>query len=141
MNFEMSGPAIALGLPLMGSAVGCYIAGAASHAAIARTEESHGKFIGLAAIPSTHAIYGFLLMFLMAKAIQAGTLSPLGGVIIGVCSGAAIGITAYVHGKICATAIQSTVKDPSLFGKCFASVGIIESVSLFAFVFSYLLFA
>lgn len=141
MNFDMAGPVIALGLSLIGSAIGCYIAGAASHAAMARTEEGHGKFIGMAAAPSSQCIYGFLEMFLMAKAIQAGTLSPLSGVAIGLFAGAAIGLSSIFQGMVCATGIQATVKQPSVFGKAFAAVGIIESVSLFAFVFSYLLFA
>lgn len=139
MNFDMAGPAIALGLSLIGSAIGCYIAGAASHAAMSRTEEGHGKFIGMSAAPSSQSIYGFLEMFLMAKAIQAGTLSPLSAVFIGLFAGAAIMISAIYQGKVCATGIQASLKDPSVFGKCFASIGIIESVALFAFVFSLLI--
>lgn len=141
MNFDMAGPVIALGLSLMGSSIGCYIAGAASHAAMARTEEGHGKFIGMASAPSSQCIYGFLEMFLMAKAIQAGTLSPLSGVAIGVFAGLAIAFSSIFQGMVCATGIQATMKQPSVFGKCFAAIGIIESVALFAFVFSYLLFA
>jgi V/A-type H+-transporting ATPase subunit K len=141
MNFDMAGPVIALGLSLIGSSIGCYIAGAASHAAMSRTEEGHGKFIGMAAAPSSQCIYGFLEMFLMSKAIQAGTLSPLSGLVIGLMAGSAIGFSSIFQGMVCATGIQATVKQPSVFGKCFAAVGIIESVSLFAFVFSYLLFA
>lgn len=139
MDFEMAGPAIALGLSLIGSAIGCYIAGAASHAAMSRTEEGHGKFIGMSAAPSSQCIYGFLEMFLMAKAIQAGTLSPLSGIFIGLFAGAAIMVSAIYQGKVCATGIQASLKDPSVFGKCFASIGIIESVALFAFVFSLLI--
>ncbi len=141
MDYTMAGPVIALGLSLIGSSVGCYIAGAASHAAMSRTEEGHGKYIGMSAAPSSQMIYGFLEMFLMAKAIQAGTLSPMSGVFIGIFAGAAIGISSIFQGMVCATGIQASVKQPSVFGKCFASIGIIESCSLFAFVFSYLLFA
>ena len=60
MDFNMAGPAIALGLSLIGSSIGCYISGAASHAAMSRTEEGHGKFIGMSAAPSSQSIYGFL---------------------------------------------------------------------------------
>lgn len=139
MDFNMAGPAIALGLSLIGSSIGCYIAGAASHAAMSRTEEGHGKFIGMSAAPSSQAIYGFLEMLLMSKAIQAGTLSPLSGVFIGIFAGGAICISSIYQGKVCATGIQASLKEPSIFGKCFASIGIIESVSLFAFVFSLLI--
>lgn len=139
MNFDMVGPAIALGLSLIGSSIGCYIAGAASHAAMSRVEEGHGKFIGMAAAPSSQCIYGFLEMLLLAKAIQAGTLSPLSGIAIGAFAGGAIMISAIYQGMVCATGIQASVKQPSVFGKCFASIGIIESAALFAFVFSLLI--
>ncbi|WP_042244083.1 ATP synthase subunit C [Neochlamydia sp. S13] len=139
MDFSMAGPAIALGLSLIGSCIGCYIAGAASHAAMSRTEEGHGKFIGMSAAPSSQCIYGFLEMLLMSRAIQEGTLSPLSAVFIGLSAGGAIMLSAIYQGKVCATGIQATLKEPSLFGKCFAAIGIIESVSLFAFVFSLLI--
>ena len=52
MNFAMIGPAIVLGLACLGSAVGCGIAGMASHGVMARVDENHGKFIGMSALPS-----------------------------------------------------------------------------------------
>ena len=64
-NFEMVGPALALGLGCLGSAIGCGIAGMATHGVMARVEEGHGKFIGMSASPSSQAIYGFILMLLM----------------------------------------------------------------------------
>lgn len=82
MDFSMVGPAIALGLSCIGCCIGCWIAGAASHAAMSRTEEGHGKFIGMAAAPSSQVIYGFLLMLQMSKAIQAGSLSPVSAIAI-----------------------------------------------------------
>lgn len=139
MNYDMVGPAIALGLGCIGSGIGCYIAGAASHAAMARTDEGHGKFIGMAAAPSSQMIYGFLLMLLMARAIQSGTLSPVDAIGIGTFSGLAILISAIFQGMVCATGIQTTLKSPDAFGKCFAAIGIIESAALFAFVFALLI--
>lgn len=138
-DFSMSGPAIALGLACIGSSVGCCIAGMASHAAMARVEEGHGKFIGLAAAPSSQVIYGFILMLLMAKKILAGTLSPGTALSIGTFSGAAIMLSAVFQGMVAATGIQASVKQPAVYGKCFAAVGIIESFALFAFVFALLI--
>ena len=140
MDFNMAGPAFALGLSAIGSSVGCGIAGMASHAAMSRVEEGHGKFIGMAAAPSSQTIYGFILMLLMSRAINAGTLPPLSAVFIGALAGLAIMFSAIYQGMVCATGIQASVKQPAIFGKCFAAVGIIESFSLFAFVFSLLLF-
>lgn len=139
MDINMVGPAIALGLSCMGCCVGCWIAGAASHAAMARTEEGHGKFIGMSAAPSSQVIYGFLLMLQMSKAIQAGTLSPISGIAIGTFSGMAFVFSSIFQGKVCATGIQASMKSPGVYGKCFAAIGIIESFALFAFVFALLI--
>lgn len=139
MDYTMVGPAISLGLGCIGSSIGCYIAGAASHAAMARVEEGQGKFIGMSATPASQSIYGFILMLLMANAIKEGTLAPLDGIAIAVFSGLAIMLSSIFQGKVCATAMQATLKQPSVFGKAFAAVGIIESFSLFAFVFALLL--
>lgn len=139
MNFDMVGPALSLGLGAIGSAIGCGIAGMASHAVMARVEEGHGKFIGMAAAPSSQVIYGFILMLLMSRAIQAGTLSAMSGVGIGLSSGLAIMMSAVYQGKVAATGIQASAKQPAIFGKCFAAVGIVESFALFAFVFALLI--
>ncbi len=139
MDYNMVGPAIVLGVSSVGSSIGCYIAGAASHAVMSRVEEGHGKFIGMSAAPASQSIYGFILMLLMSKAIQAGTLSPIGGIAIGVFSGAAFFASSVFQGRVCATGIQASAKQPAVYGKCFAAIGIIESFALFAFVFSLLL--
>lgn len=135
----MVGPILALSISSVGSSLGCYIAGAASHAAMSRVEEGHGKFIGMSAAPASISIYGFILMLLMSKAIIAGTLSPISGVAMGIFAGTALMLTAMLMGKVCATGIQATMKQPAIFGKTFAAVGIIESIALFIFVFSILL--
>lgn len=139
LNFDMAGPALALGLSSIGSSIGCGIAGMASHAVMSRIEEGHGKFIGMAAAPSSQSIYGFILMLLMSKAIQAGTLAPVSGVFIGLSAGLAIMMSAILQGMVCASGIQASAKQPAIFGKCFAAVGIIESFALFALVFSLIL--
>lgn len=139
MDYRMVGPAISLGLACMGCCVGCWIAGSAAHAAMSRTEEGHGKFIGMSAAPSSQSIYGFLLMLQMKGAILEGTLSPIDGIAIGVFSGLAFVFSSIFQGKVCATGIQATLKQPSVYGKCFAAIGIIESFALFAFVFALLI--
>jgi V/A-type H+-transporting ATPase subunit K len=139
MSYDMVGPALVLGISSFGSAVGCSIAGAACHAVMARVEEGHGKFIGMSAAPSSQSIYGFILMLLMRNAIQAGTLSPLSAIGIGVGAGFAFFASSVYQGKVCATGMQASARQPSVYGKCWASIGIIESFALFAFVFALLL--
>ena len=139
MGYEMVGPALALGLSAIGSAIGCGIAGEASHAVMSRVEDGHGKYIGMAAAPSSQVIYGFILMLLMSRAIADGSLGAMSGIGIGFASGLAIMTSAIFQGRVCATGIQASAKQPAIFGKCFAAVGIVESFALFAFVFSLLL--
>lgn len=133
------GPIIVLSLGCCGSAIGCYIAGMASHAAMARTEEGHGKFIAMASVPSSQSIYGFIMMLLMYRSIEAGTLSPIAAIAVGLGVGAALVASAVFMGKVIAASIQATLKQPSIYGKCFVSIGILESFALFAFVFALLI--
>ncbi len=139
MNYDVVGPALVLGLAMIGSSIGCGIAGMASHAVMARIDEGHGKMIGMSAMPSSQAIYGFILMLLMNGSIQAKSLSPMGGIGIGASIGAALLLSSVMQGKCCATGIQASAKQPSVYGKCYAAIGIVESFSLFAFVFALLL--
>lgn len=139
MDFGMIGPALVLGLGCIGSAIGCGIGGMASHAVMARVEEGHGKFIGMSAVASSQSIYGFVLMILMSNAIKVGSLSPLSGIGIGLSVGLALLFSSMYQGMCAASAIQATAKQPAIFGKCFTALGIVESFSLFAFVFALLL--
>lgn len=139
MDFNMLGPAIVLGLACLGSAIGCGIAGMASHGVMARVDENHGKFIGMSALPSSQAIYGFVLMLLMKNAIDAKTLSAINAIGIGTFIGLAIMLSSIYQGMCAATGIQASAKQPSVYGKCLAALGIVESFSLFAFVFALLL--
>lgn len=138
-SLQQIGPILALGLSTIGSCIGCYIAGAASHAAMTKTEEGHGKFIGMAAAPSSQTIYGFILMLLMNQRIQAGSVSPIAAILVGLFAGLAIMASAIFQGKVAATGIQASLKQPALYGKCFAAVGILESFALFVFVFTLLI--
>ncbi len=139
MGMDMVGPAIVLGLGCLGSAMGCGIAGMASHGAMTRVEEGHGKFIGLSATPSTQSILGFILMVLMKNAIQAGTVSAESGIGIGLFVGIAFIGSALYQGRCAATAIQATAKQPAVFGKSFLAIAIVESFAIFAFIFGLLL--
>ena len=78
-------------------------------------------------------------MLLMRNAIVDGSLSPLSGVGIGIACGAAIMTSAIFQGRVAAAGIQASAKQPAVFGKCFAAIGVIESFALFAFVFALLI--
>jgi V/A-type H+-transporting ATPase subunit K len=111
----------------------------ASHAVMSRVEENHGKFIGMSAVASSQAIFGFVLMLLMKNSLAAGTLSPLSAIGIGVSVGLALLFSGIYQGLCAASGIQAAAKQPAIIGKCFAALGIVESFALFAFVFALLL--
>lgn len=136
MNFDMVGPAAVLALGMLGSAMGCGIGAMAMHGVVSRVEEGHGKFIAMAAMPSSQAIYAFILMLFMKNKIDAGSLSALSALGIAIFIGGAIMVSAIYQGMCAATGIQSTAKQPAVFGKNIAMLGIVESFALFAFVFT-----
>lgn len=139
MDYSMIGPVLVLTLACIGSSIGCGIAGTASHGVMTHVDEGHGKFVALSAMPASQSIYGFVFMLLMKNAIRAGTVSPLSALGIGLFVGSALVASSVFQGKAAATAIQASAKQPAIYGKTWAAVGIIESFSLFAFVFSILL--
>lgn len=133
------GPIIVLSMGCCGSAIGCYIGGMASHAAMARVEEGHGKFIGMASVPSSQSIYGFILMLIMYNHMKAGELTAIGSIAVGIGVGLALMASAIFQGKVVAAGIQASLKQPAVYGKCFVAIGILESFALFAFVFALLI--
>lgn len=139
MEYDMIGPAIAMGLGCVGSSIGCGIAGMASHGVMSRVDEGHAKYIAYSAIPASQSIYGFILMILMAGNIKTGALTGMAGIGIGLFVGFALMASAIFQGKCAATAIQASAKQPAIYGKTGVSLGIIESFALFAFVFALLL--
>lgn len=139
MDYTMIGPALVLGLGCMGSSIGCGIGGMALHAVMSRVEENHGPLIGMSAMAASQSIYGFVLMLLMRDSIRAGTLSPMSAIGIGVSVGLALMFSSIYQGMCAASGIQASAKQPAIIGKCFATLGIIESFALFSFVFALLL--
>lgn len=139
MEFTMIAPAVVLGLGCVGSSIGCGIASMASHAVMSRVEDNHGTFIGMSAAPASQSIYAFVMMIIMKGKLQAGVVSPLTALGIAFFVGLALMISSIYQGMCAATGMQSAAKQPAVLGKCMAALGIVESFSLFAFVFGLLL--
>ncbi len=139
IDVAMIGPVLVLALGCIGSAIGCGIGGMASHAVMSRVDDNHGKFIGISAMASSQSIYGFVLMILMKSSLESGSLSAYNGIGIGLSVGLALMISSIYQGKCAASAIQAAAKNPAILGKTFAALGIVESFSLFAFVFALIL--
>ncbi|EPP37388.1 V-type sodium ATPase subunit K [Chlamydia avium] len=140
VDLSVVGPVLAMSLAMIGSAIGCGMAGVASHAVMSRIEEGHGKIIGLSAMPSSQSIYGLIFMLLLRDGVKDGKISPIGAIAMGVSVGVALLISAVMQGKCCVSGIQAYARSSAIYGKSFASIGIVESFALFAFVFALLLF-
>lgn len=128
------GPALAVGLSAVGSAIGCCYGGMTSHGAMAKTDEGHGKFLAASAAPSSQMIYGFVLMIMLNGQLQQNPHNGLAIFAIGLFCGLGIMASAIFQGKACASAILATLKKPGVFGKTFMAIGIIESFALFAMI-------
>lgn len=139
MDFSMVGPGLLLALGCIGSSIGCSIAGMACHGVFTHIDEGHGKLIGLSALPASQSIYSFVLMIVMAGRVKEGALSPLSALGIGLFIGLAELLCSVYQGKCVATAVQATGKQPALFGKAAAAPAIVETFSIFAFVFALLI--
>jgi V/A-type H+-transporting ATPase subunit K len=124
------GAMFALGLGAIGSSIGCGIAGMTSHGAMAKTDESHGLFLGLSAMPASQTIYGFVMMILL----NGSNLEGASAVGIGLASGLAFMFSAWYQGKAASSAILGVSKKSSIGGKVFLAPGIVESFALFALV-------
>ncbi|MFY7842862.1 MAG: ATP synthase subunit C [Rhabdochlamydiaceae bacterium] len=139
MDYAMIGPALVLGLACIGSAIGCGIGGMACHGIMSRVEDNHGKFIVMSALPSSQSVFGFVLMIFMKDKILEGHLSQMSAIGIGLSVGLALLFSSLYQGMCAASGMQASAKEPRIIGKCFVALGIIESFSIFAFVFAFLL--
>lgn len=142
----MEGLIIALGwvgifaptaLGAIGSAYGCAVAGSAASGAMLDTESGYGKFIGLAAMPSTGVIYGIVIMFTLNREVTAVNGGALFGV--GLLTGLALMYSAMYQGQTLIAAINASKNKPEIFGLSIAPAAIVEGFAVFAFVFALVL--
>ncbi|MBN1499262.1 MAG: ATP synthase subunit C [Spirochaetes bacterium] len=124
------GAILALGLGAVGSSIGCGIAGMTSHGAMSKTDEGHGLFLGLSAMPASQTIYGFVLMIIL----QGAAISGFAKFGIGFSAGLGLMTSAIYQGKACSSAILGVSKKASISGKVFLAPGIVESFALFSLV-------
>ncbi|MGF1529434.1 MAG: ATP synthase subunit C [Candidatus Competibacterales bacterium] len=130
--FGVYGP-VALGA--VGSVIGCATAGQAAIGAMIDTEVGHGRFVGIAAMPSSQVIYGIVIMFTLDQgpfdAPTAAGLFAIGGA-----AGVALLISAIYQGQCCAGAIHAAKLKPEIFGLALAPAAIVEGFAVFAFIFA-----
>ena len=126
-----------MALGAIGSSHGCAKAGQAAAGALLDTERGHGKYIGLAAMPSTQAILGIVIMFALNREVNLGNAPGLFS--IGLLSGLVMMFSASYQGQVLVAAINASKNKPEIFGLSIAPAAIVEGFGVFAFVFSLIL--
>jgi V/A-type H+-transporting ATPase subunit K len=125
-----------LALGAIGSMIGCLRAGSAACGAMLEVERGFGRFVGVAAMPSSQTIYG-IVVTMAFPALTAGN-SP-GVFALGVLSGVALMLSAMAQGSACAASINASKSKPEVFGISMAPAALIEGFAVFAFVFALVL--
>jgi len=135
MNIGMIGPAAALGLAAVGSALGT---GVASQAAVggwkkcfANNKPAPFMLVAFSGAPLTQTIYGFLLMLF----ISGSDKDPLMLMAAGIFGGLAMGFSAFFQGKVAARASDALAETGKGTANYFMVIGIVETVALFVMVF------
>jgi len=138
MNIGLIGPAAALGLAALGSALGT---GVASQAAVGgwkkcfiNNKPAPFLLAAFAGAPLTQTIYGFLLMLF----IGTQNLTEFHAA-IGIFGGLAMGLSAWMQGKAAARAADALAETGKGTALYFMVIGIVETVALFVMVFLLLL--
>ena len=126
-----------MALGALGSAYGVAIAGQAAIGAMLETDSGYGRFVGMAAIPSSNVIYGIVVMFTLQRGVTAENGGALFG--IGILTGLALLYTGIWQGKALAAAIAASKNKPEIFGLSIAPAAIVEGFSVFVFVFALVL--
>lgn len=125
-----------LALGAIGSMIGCLRAGMAACGAMLEVESGFGRFVGVAAMPSSQTIYGIVVTMAL-PAITRG--SAPGMFALGSLSGLALMFSAMAQGSACAAAINTSKSKPEVFGISLAPAALIEGFAVFAFVFALVL--
>jgi V/A-type H+-transporting ATPase subunit K len=124
-------------LGAIGSSYGCARAGQAAAGALLDTESGYGKYIGLAAMPSTQVILGIVVMFTLNREITVVNSPSIFA--IGLLTGLALMMSAVYQGQALVAAINAAKNKPEIFGLAIAPAAIVEGFSVFAFVFALVL--
>lgn len=137
--FGWAGIFAPMALGTIGSIIGCSIAGQAAIGAMLDVESGYGKYIGIAVLPSTQAIFGIVIMFTLKRTVTPEISGGLFG--IGILTGLALMFSAIQQGLCCASAINAAKTKPEIFGLSIAPAAIVEGFAVFVFVFALVLSA
>jgi len=126
-----------LALGAIGSMIGVGRGGMAAAGAMLEVEGGYGRFVGVAAMPSSQTIYGIVVMLTLNRTVTI-TNSP-GLFVLGALTGAALLVSAVAQGSACAASINTAKAKPEVFGISVAPAAVIEGFAVFVFVFALVL--
>ncbi len=126
-----------LTLGAIGSMIGVGRGGQAAAGAMLEVEGGYGRFVGVAAMPSSQTIYGIVVMLTLNRSVTLGS-SP-GLFVLGTLTGVALLVSATAQGSACAAAINTSKSKPEVFGISIAPAAVIEGFAVFVFVFALVL--
>ena len=133
------GAAAAIGLSAVGSGLGAGAARAAACGAWKRCflQSKAAPFILVTFVgaPLSQTIYGMILMNNIVKAATAMPAQWAGMVGAGIFGGTAIGVSAWLQGKVGAHAADAMAETGKGFGNYLMALGVVETVALFVMVF------
>lgn len=129
----------------VGSAIGVTIAGNATVGAMKKNPDGMGQYIGLAALPSSQGLYGFVAFFLALNLINKihATMNPAAAwIIFGACLG--LGIVGFFsavrQAQVCANGIKAIGEGNNVFGATMVMAVFPELYAILALLVSILLF-
>lgn len=121
-------------LGAIGSIIGCSIAGQAAIGAMLDSESGYGRYVGVAAMPSSQVIYGIVVMMSLNRIFMEP--SALAIFVVGSMTGITLMLSAIYQGRCCASAIHAAKTKPEIFGLAVAPAAFVEGFAVFAFIFA-----
>ena len=136
VQFKDLGLGAVLAFSAIGSGMGAGVAGMAAvgawKKAFAQNKAASFMMVAFVGAPLTQTVYGMIIMNRMTELALKGNY--LWGV--GIFSGLAMGISAYMQGKAGAVAADAMGETGKGFGNYIVVLGIIETVALFVMAFT-----
>ncbi len=126
-----------LALGAVGSMLGVARGGLAAAGALLEVEGGYGRFVGVAAMPSSQTIYGIVVMLTLSRPVTVANAPGL--FVLGVLTGVALLISGMAQGSACAAAINASKSKAEVFGISIAPAAVIEGFAVFVFVFALVL--
>ena len=141
-NLALIGGYSAVAFAAMGSALGTGTAGSSAIGAwkkcYAQNKPAPFLLMALAGAPLSQTIYGLvMLMFIKGKAADMPQAWPL-LLVVGVIGGIAMGFSAWYQGRAGAGGCDAFAETGKGFANYLMILGVVETVAIFALVFSFL---